>query len=111
MYMYTGAYVYRHVYLYMYRHVYIYLDVYMYDMHWWPSKPSLHVSEVAAYLVCFIMSQDPAKACLTQEVERIFLVALSGLWAAGIRSIYRSIYPLKVAPRSFNVTLFMRFLA
>ena len=32
--------------------------------------------------MCFIMSQDPKKAGATQEVERLFLVGLSGLWAA-----------------------------
>ncbi|CAK9004315.1 CLIP-associated protein, partial [Durusdinium trenchii] len=35
---------------------------------------------VAAFLVCFILSQKEGQACLTQEIERIFLVVLASVW-------------------------------
>lgn len=34
----------------------------------------------AAYLASFIMSQREEKVCLTQEVERLFLLSLASLW-------------------------------
>jgi len=35
---------------------------------------------VAAFLICFFLSKNEEQACLTQEIERAFLVGLASVW-------------------------------